>query len=133
MALYENLSENYQLLESGTWQFGGVQRELLTRTRLRLFEQPLTAAKLTLSLIYPGDSINEIVLSCRDRARDLLRSGVPLQSVMRSGLTEVELLFRMRQQDEEWNVPGWACEVGLPESATLQHFYKLPFMANGSV
>jgi hypothetical protein len=67
----------------------------------------------TSPLIYPGDSINDLVAASRDKARDLLQSGVSLHAVTGSGPTDVELLFRTRQPDEAWNVPGWACEVGL--------------------
>jgi hypothetical protein len=125
--LYKSFSENYQLLKSSTWQSDGAVGSWpsLGGPDCSSSPSPLRTT-LTLPLIYPGDPISEIALSCRDRARDLLRSGVPWQSVMGSGLTDVELLFRTRQPDEEWNVPGWACEVGLPESATLPHLYNLP-------
>ncbi|KEF60721.1 uncharacterized protein A1O9_02282 [Exophiala aquamarina CBS 119918] len=114
MAWYETLSEKYQHLESSIWQFGGATGNWPFIGGSDWSSGPSPLQTVTLPLIYPGDPINEIVLSCRDRARDLLRSGVPLQSVMGSGPTDVELLFRMRQPDEEWNLPGWACEVGLP-------------------
>jgi len=82
----------------------------------------------TLPLICPGDPINDMILSFRDGARDLLKSGVSLESVMGCGLTDVELLFRMRQPDDEWNVPGWACEVRLAKSRALcSPLFKLPF------
>ncbi|KAK5281103.1 hypothetical protein LTS03_011700 [Exophiala xenobiotica] len=73
--------------------------------------------------------MGDIALSFRDGARDLLKSGVPLRSVMGSGPTDVELLFRTRQPDDEYNVPGWACEVGLTESAS-QHTISAALLAD---
>jgi len=129
--LCENLSQNHHSLKSNTWQFGGVRGSCSFLGGSDCSSSPSPLRAVTLPLIYPVDSISKIVLNFRDRARDLLRSGISLPSVMGSGLTDVELLFRTRQPDEEWNVPGWACEVGLPELPTRQHLYKLLLMANG--
>lgn len=101
-----SVSQNPSLSESSTWPFGGSKG---SRSFMPGWDCSLRS--FTLPLIFPGDPINDMVISFRDGARDLLKSGVSLDSVMGTGLTDVELLFRLRQPDDEWNVSGWACEV----------------------
>ena len=125
MTSFGNLKQKDDFSESNTLQFGGVNGSRSLTGGSDYSGGHLPRQLLSLPLICPGDPINDIVLSFRDGARDLLTAGVSLQSVMGSGLTDVELLFRMRRPDEEWNVPGWACEVGLTNSPSLYHFYKL--------
>ncbi|KAI1619725.1 hypothetical protein EDD37DRAFT_654613 [Exophiala viscosa] len=103
---YEKPNEKLRFSETNTMQINGTRGH---RSFMRGSDCSLRA--FTLPLICPGDPINEMVISFRDGARDLLKSGVSLESVMGSGLTDVELLFRLRQPDDEWNVPGWACEM----------------------
>ena len=128
MAQQEELRQNRRFSEPYTSQLGGVNdgRSSMRGSDCSSSHSPTQG--LTLPLIYPGDPMSNIALSFRDGARDLLKSGVSLRSVMGSGPTDVELLFRSRQPDDEYNVPGWACEVGLTESASVHDLYKLhPF------
>ncbi|RVX66726.1 hypothetical protein B0A52_08919, partial [Exophiala mesophila] len=72
---------------------------------------PSPIRTFTLPSIYPGDPVNDIVIDFRDRARDLLKSGASLRTIMGFGATDVELLFRTRKPDDELTVPSWACEA----------------------
>ncbi|KAK5232138.1 hypothetical protein LTR47_006667 [Exophiala xenobiotica] len=110
-ALHDELSQNRRFSEPYTLQLSGVN-DSRSSMRGSDYSSSLSPTQgLTLPLIYPGDPMSDIALSFRDGARDLLKSGVSLQSVMGSGPTDVELLFRTRRPDDEYNVPGWACEL----------------------
>jgi hypothetical protein len=127
MALHDELSQDRRFSEPYTLQLSGVNEGRSSMRGSDCSSSLSLAQGLTLPLIYPGDPMSDIALSFRDGARDLLKSGVCLRSVMGSGPTDVEFLFRTRRPDDEYNVPGWACEVGLTESASPRHLYKLHF------
>ncbi|KIW10109.1 hypothetical protein PV08_11069 [Exophiala spinifera] len=111
LALSENQSQHRRFSLPGTLQSGGVYGGRSFMKGWDHMRNPSLLRTFTLPLIYPGDPVNDIVLAFRDKARDLLKSGASLRSIMGSGPTDVELLFRPRQSDDEWNVPNWACET----------------------
>lgn len=115
MALSGTQSQHRRFSSPSTLQAGGLYGTCSSMRNRDYMGNPSPLRAFTLPLIYPGDPVNDNVLDFRDRARGLLRSGASLCSIMGSGATDVELLFRAKQPDDEWNVPGWACEVGFTQ------------------
>ncbi|KAK7889947.1 hypothetical protein LTR67_008411 [Exophiala xenobiotica] len=111
MALHDELGQNRRFSEPYTLQLSGVNDGRSSMRRSDCSSSLSPTKGITLPLIHPSDPMSDVALSFRDGARELLKYGVSLRSVMGSGPTDVELLFRTRQPNDEYNVPGWACEL----------------------
>lgn len=67
-------------------------------------------------LLDPQNDFSTYCLDLRNSGRRALARGISLNRLSYWGKMDCELLFRDRVAQDDWNIPNWACEVGLTRS-----------------
>lgn len=62
-------------------------------------------------LLDPRGDFSNYCLDVRNSGRRALARGISMNRLSCWGRMDCELLFRDRVAEDDWNVPGWACEV----------------------